>query len=195
MARLPKDTAAIKVVPDPAKESGTRSPGRLPAPSRPGPGLRLKGPRLAPALSALALPGGKMTAPRLWDGPKERRGKPPLHLPASARMGRAVRGKRSTTPSLEGKAFHAPRPGGALRTPSCFRAFRPKLSLRVLPHSSTPTIPSEALLRMRVLPLPPLVHLRLGPQRGSASRGRRPPGRLLLRGRGSPTFAKVIFRA
>jgi len=41
MARLPKDTAAIKVVPDPAEESGTRSPGRLPAPSRPGPGLRL----------------------------------------------------------------------------------------------------------------------------------------------------------
>jgi len=33
--------AAIKVVPDPAKESGARSPGRLPAPSRPGPGLRL----------------------------------------------------------------------------------------------------------------------------------------------------------
>jgi hypothetical protein len=62
MARLPKDTAAIKVVPDPAEESGARSPGRLPAPSRPGPGLRLKGPRLAPALSALALPGGKMTA-------------------------------------------------------------------------------------------------------------------------------------
>ena len=99
MARLPKDTAAIKVVPDPAEESGTRSPGRLPAPSRSGPGLRLKGPRHAPALSALALPGGKMTAPRLRDGPKERRGKPPLYLPASAGMGWAVRGKRSTTPS------------------------------------------------------------------------------------------------
>jgi hypothetical protein len=57
-----------------------------------------------------------MTAPRLGDGPKERRGKPPLYLPASAGMGRVVRGKRSTTPPLE-KAFHAPRPGGAQRTP------------------------------------------------------------------------------
>jgi len=113
MARLPKDTAAIKVVPDPAKESGTRSPGRLPAPSRPGPGLRLKGPRLAPALSALALPGDKMTAPRLRDGPKERRGKPPLYLPAWARMGRAVRGKRSTTPPSRGKPSTPHVPGGA----------------------------------------------------------------------------------
>ena len=56
MARLPKDKAAIKVVPDPAKESGTRSPGRLPAPSRPGPGLRLKGPRLAPVPFAQSYP-------------------------------------------------------------------------------------------------------------------------------------------
>ena len=112
MARLPKDTVAIKVVPDPAKAS-TRSPGRLPAPSRPGLGLRLKGPRLAPALSASALPGGKMTAPRLRDGPKERRGKPPLHLPASAGMGRAVRGKRSTTPPSRGKPSTPHVPGGA----------------------------------------------------------------------------------
>ena len=64
---------------------------------------------------------------------------------------------------------------------SCPCAFRPKLSLRVLPHSSAPAIPSEARLRMRVLPLPPLVHLGLGPQRGSASRGRRPPGHPLRR--------------
>jgi len=56
MARLPKDTAAIKAVPDPAGESGARSPGRLPAPSRPGPGLRLKGPRLAPAPFAQSYP-------------------------------------------------------------------------------------------------------------------------------------------
>ena len=49
-----------------------------------------------------------MTAPRLWDGPKERRGKPPLYLPASARMGRAVRGKRSTTSSPRGESL--PRP-------------------------------------------------------------------------------------
>jgi len=116
MARLPKDTVAIKVVPDPAKAS-TRSPGRLPAPSRPGLGLRLKGPRLAPALSASALPGGKMTAPRLRDGPKERRGKPPLHLPASARMGRAVRGKRSTTPSPRGESLPGPTSRGGAEDP------------------------------------------------------------------------------
>jgi len=117
MARLPKDTAATKVVPDPAEESGARSPGRLPAPSRPGPGLRLKGPRLAPALSALALPGGKMTAPRLRDGPKGRRGKPPLYLPASARMGRAVRGKRSTTPSPRGESLPGPTSRGGAEDP------------------------------------------------------------------------------
>ena len=117
MARLPKDTAAIKAVPDPAKESGARSPGRLPAPSRPGPGLRLKGPRLAPALSASALPGGKMTTPRLRDGPKERRGKPPLHLPASAKMGRAVRGKRSTTPSPRGESLPRPTSRGCAEDP------------------------------------------------------------------------------
>jgi hypothetical protein len=109
--------AAIKVVPDPAEESGTRSPGRLPAPSRPGPGLRLKGPRLAPALSASAWPGGKMTAPQLRDGPKERRGKPPLHLPASARTGRAVRGKRSTTPSPPGESLPRPTSRGGAEDP------------------------------------------------------------------------------
>jgi hypothetical protein len=119
--------AAIKVVPDPANESGTRSPGRLPAPSRPGPGLRLKGPRLAPALSALALPGGKITAPQLWDGPKEHRGKPPLHLPASARMGRAVRGKRSTTPSPRGESLPRPTSRGALRTPLLPLCLSPKV--------------------------------------------------------------------
>ena len=51
----------------------------------------------------------------------------------------------------------------------------------MLPHSSAPAIPSEARLRTRVLPLPPLVHLRLGPLRGLASRGRRPPGHPLRR--------------
>jgi hypothetical protein len=53
-----------------------------------------------------------MTTPRLRDGPKGRRGKPPLYLPASARMGRAVRGKRSTTPS-RGKPSTPHVPGGA----------------------------------------------------------------------------------
>jgi hypothetical protein len=90
---------------------------RLPAPSRSGPGLRLKGPRHAPALSALALPGGKMTAPRLRDGPKERRGKPPLYLPASAGMGWAVRGKRSTTPSLRGESLPRPTSRGGAEDP------------------------------------------------------------------------------
>jgi hypothetical protein len=90
---------------------------RLPAPSRSGPGLRLKGPRHAPALSALALPGGKMTAPRLGDGPKERRGKPPLYLPASARMGWAVRGKRSTTPSPQGESLPRPTSRGGAEDP------------------------------------------------------------------------------
>jgi len=63
---------------------------------------------------------------------------------------------------------------------------------RVLPHSSTPAIPSEARLRMRVLPLPPLVHLGLGPQRGSASRGRRPPGHPLRR-QAQPQFRERIL--
>ncbi len=85
--------------------------------SAPGPGLRLKGPRLAPALSALASPGGKMTAPRLGDGPKERRGKPPLHLPASAGMGRVVRGKRSTTPSPRGESLPRPTSRGGAEDP------------------------------------------------------------------------------
>ncbi len=76
---------------------------------------------------------------------------------------------------------------------SCPCAFRPKLSLRVLPHSSTPAIPSGARLRMRVLPLPPLVHLGLGSQRGSASRGRKPPGHPLRR-QALPQFREVNFR-
>jgi hypothetical protein len=149
---------------------------RLPAPSRPGPGFRLKGPRLAPALSALALPGGKMTAPRLGDGPKERRGKPPLYLPASAGMGQAVRGKRSTTPSPRGESPPRPTSRGGAEDPRLAPVPFAQLSLRVLPHGSALAIPSEVRLRVRVPPLPPLVHLGLGPQRGSASRGRRPPG-------------------
>ena len=67
-----------------------------------------------------------------------------------------------------------------------------ELLLRVLPHSSTPAILSEALLRMRVLPLPPLVHLGLGPQRGSASRGGGLPDTLSA-GRRNPIFAKCAF--
>jgi hypothetical protein len=58
-----------------------------------------------------------MTAPRLWDGPKERRGKPPLHLPASAGMGRVVRGKRSTTPSPRGESLPRPTSRGGAEDP------------------------------------------------------------------------------
>ena len=60
----------------------------------------------------------------------------------------------------------------------------------MLPHSSIPAIPSEALLRMRVLPLPlpPLVHLGLVPQKG----GGLPD--TLSAGRRNPIFAKVNFR-
>ncbi len=58
-----------------------------------------------------------MTAPRPRDGPKGRRGKPPLHLPASARMGRAVRGKRSTTPSPRGESLPRPTSRGGAEDP------------------------------------------------------------------------------
>ena len=58
-----------------------------------------------------------MTAPRLRDAPKERRGKPPLYLPASARMGRAVRGKRSTTPSPRGESLPRPTSRGGAEDP------------------------------------------------------------------------------
>jgi hypothetical protein len=58
-----------------------------------------------------------MTAPRLRDGPKERRGKPPLHLPASAKMGRAVRGKRSTTPPPRGESLPRPTSRGCAEDP------------------------------------------------------------------------------
>jgi hypothetical protein len=68
--------------------------------------------------------------------------------------------------------------------------------MALLPPSlscATSAIPSEVLLRMRVLPLPPPVHLGLGPQRGSASRGRRPPRTPSPPAAATPSARKLAF--
>jgi hypothetical protein len=172
--------------PRPGKRVRHEIPRSAPGPISSRTGAPPEGPSSCPCAFCPGVARGKDDGPSTR-GRAERA--PRKASPLPPRLGRNGPGSQGEAVYDSPPRESLPRPtsrGGA-EDPPCPCAFRPKLSLRVLPHSSAPAIPSEARLRMRVLPLPPLVHLGLGPQRGSASRGRRPPGRL-LRWRAQPQF-------
>jgi hypothetical protein len=136
-----------------------------------------------------------MTAPRLWDGSKERRGKPPLYLPASARMGRAVRGKRSTTPSPRGESLPRPTSRGGAEDPRLapvpFAQSYPFVcSLIAPPRPSRARSGSEC----GSCPCPRWSIWGWDPKEAQHLGGGGLPDTLSA-GRRNPSFAKVIFRA